>query len=401
MTFELSNEDPNGNGCQIMTDGIDLHTFATNPIMLFDHNSQNVIGTWTNLKKKNGKLLGSPVFDESDPEAMKIKSKVRKGIIKGASIGIKIDPKTVVLNEEEGYIVVNNCKLYEVSIVGIPANDKTVKLYVDDLDVMREIDMVELSLLAKNKNQNMKIEKNDVEVIETPAVEPVVETENSIENTETEALKKSKDTVKESLKKKIMEAINTILSQEDDEDEDPDDEDNEDDKEDNKKKKDKKDEESIELDTDLTLRITKILEMSLENIDENKINNTILLSINSLKEENKELKTQIEVFKTKETEQMIDNAIKLGKVAKDQREILLSMALKDKESVKQLIDKSKPIKLSQVLEGYTGFDKDVKADWTIKDWIKNDSNGLSQLKQDFPEKYNELVKATYGHLGLH
>jgi len=122
MDFVLSDESVNAYGYCVLTSGIDLRRFLKNPVMLWMHNRGQVIGHWENVRKEKGKLLATPVFDEQDPFALSIKSKVESGILKGASIAIdvrEVDPNTPMATSSE---------LFEASIVDIPANANTIKL---------------------------------------------------------------------------------------------------------------------------------------------------------------------------------------------------------------------------------------------------------------------------------
>lgn len=140
LTFVLSDESLNRHGFRVITDGIDTSSFEANPIMLYMHkrdmrwNESNMlpIGTWANIRKEDGKLMADAIFDDDDPEAVKIKKKVEKGILRMASISIE----TVEMSEAPEHIIqgqsratVTRCEINEASIVDIGSNRNALRLY--------------------------------------------------------------------------------------------------------------------------------------------------------------------------------------------------------------------------------------------------------------------------------
>ncbi|MEM7372813.1 MAG: HK97 family phage prohead protease [Bacteroidota bacterium] len=131
-TFVLSDERVNKYGFRVLTAGIDLAEYKRNPILLLMHNRRLLpIGKIENLKVKDGKLLGDPVFDTEDELAQKVKSKVDQDILNAVSIGFRVmatsdDPKHLLPGQTRA--TVTKAALYEVSIVDIPANSGAMKL---------------------------------------------------------------------------------------------------------------------------------------------------------------------------------------------------------------------------------------------------------------------------------
>lgn len=84
-TFLVSDESLNSHGFKVLTAGINTTNFEKNPVMLYMHDrSHSVIGRWENLRKEGNKLYADAIFDEEDPEAVKIAGKVERGFIKAA-----------------------------------------------------------------------------------------------------------------------------------------------------------------------------------------------------------------------------------------------------------------------------------------------------------------------------
>lgn len=95
--FTLSSERKNSQGFRVRTAGVELNDFLKNPILLWMHqrpkgeNANEILplGYWDDIKVDGDKITGIPVFDDTDPFAMKIANKVENGTIKMASAGLR------------------------------------------------------------------------------------------------------------------------------------------------------------------------------------------------------------------------------------------------------------------------------------------------------------------------
>lgn len=136
ITFLVSDESVNSAGFRILTSGIDFTDFLKNPVMLWKHerydNRLLPIGRWENLRIENGALLADAIFDEKDEFARQIATKVEKGIINACSIGIEV----IATSSENKYLLpgqtretVTRCTLLEISLVDLPGNRNSVRLY--------------------------------------------------------------------------------------------------------------------------------------------------------------------------------------------------------------------------------------------------------------------------------
>ena len=93
--FILSNSNLNGHGFRMLTSGADLTDFIVNPIMYWMHayptgekvDEHLPIGYWTDIKIEGDNITAVPVFDDSDPFAMKIYKKVEHGTLRATSAG--------------------------------------------------------------------------------------------------------------------------------------------------------------------------------------------------------------------------------------------------------------------------------------------------------------------------
>ena len=110
----------NSYGFRILTAGISLKRFNKNPIMLNQHwnSTSNVLGKWESLKVEKDLLLGEPVFDVADEEALKVSGKVDRGFINSCSMGITFKREDLKIIGTE--LIMEKCELYECSIVAVP-----------------------------------------------------------------------------------------------------------------------------------------------------------------------------------------------------------------------------------------------------------------------------------------
>lgn len=123
-TFILSDESVNSYGQIILTDGINTERFAKNPVMLYMHERNTVIGRWDNIRKEDKKLLADAFFDANIELARTVKAQVDNGVLRAVSIGVNnAEVKTV-----NGVETIVKCELQEASLVDIPANANAIKL---------------------------------------------------------------------------------------------------------------------------------------------------------------------------------------------------------------------------------------------------------------------------------
>lgn len=163
-TFVLNDEDKvNSYGFRTLNKGIDLKRFKNNPVILNAHNSYSnsaVIGKWTNIRMEGSQLLADASFDEEDEDAMKIAGKVERGFIKGCSMGIVPDRETFKL-EATGKYLLNKSELMEASIVPVPSNANSVKLYATEGTAIEkeeiQLHLQDLKLPETNKNHMDKL----------------------------------------------------------------------------------------------------------------------------------------------------------------------------------------------------------------------------------------------------
>ncbi|WP_289300081.1 hypothetical protein, partial [Duncaniella freteri] len=110
--------------------------FKRNPVLLWMHrrafDGQSMpIGKIDNLRVEEGKLIGTPIFDQNDEFARKIESKWESGFLRMASAALEpteVNPDPALALEGQTRATVTRCKLIEVSIVDIGGNDEALQL---------------------------------------------------------------------------------------------------------------------------------------------------------------------------------------------------------------------------------------------------------------------------------
>lgn len=121
--FVLSDQTKNLYGFTTITAGIDLSAFKDNPVMLYNHDYDKLIGVWVDWRIEGTQLTAAPAFDDNDPYAMKQFNKVEAGILKGASIGIS------PLQFDEAKSEMSASLLLEASLTPVPNNQNALAIY--------------------------------------------------------------------------------------------------------------------------------------------------------------------------------------------------------------------------------------------------------------------------------
>lgn len=155
----------NSYGFRILTAGISLKRFNKNPIMLNQHwnSTSNVLGKWENVKVDKDLLLGDPVFDIDDEEALKVSGKVEREFINSCSMGITFKREDLKIIGTE--LIMEKCELYECSIVAVPSNANSIRLYAESGELLKDDEVKQLCLsLQPEENENQPLEFNTIDM---------------------------------------------------------------------------------------------------------------------------------------------------------------------------------------------------------------------------------------------
>lgn len=143
MEIVFSTEDVNRYGYRVLTAGIDISAYLKNPVLMLNHDTWNLpIGKVEKLRKENGRLIGSVVFDEDDEKALNVKRKFEKGMLNAASIQIaktEMSTDKSILLKGQTRATVTKSELMELSIATIPGNSQAVRLNLDEGESLESI----------------------------------------------------------------------------------------------------------------------------------------------------------------------------------------------------------------------------------------------------------------------
>ena len=175
MRFVLIDETIVDKGFWVLILGIALERFKKNPVMYWMHQRPSrwdkkdeqmlPIGRWEDVKLETIKgiksITATPIFDEKDPFAIKIKDKVEGNFIRMASAGLR----PITISDEKKYLKAGQTRatlvkseMIEASIVDMGSNANAVRLYSDDdkvIDLSNESDNTIIPIL--NQKTDMKL----------------------------------------------------------------------------------------------------------------------------------------------------------------------------------------------------------------------------------------------------
>ena len=203
-TFILSDNSLNSYGFKINMEKLHLKRFESNPVMLHNHN--DLVGRWLNIRLEDGKLMADPEFLEGEGEelAQKVKARVEKEFLKGASIGINI------LNVEYDVkgVPVAEVEVLECSVVDIPSNANAIVLFNNKGEKLQGEALklsLDQTLKRKPTQTNMKLNAEALKALgleSTSTVEEVNQAVLSMKNAKTvleDKLKAAQDAKVEAL----------------------------------------------------------------------------------------------------------------------------------------------------------------------------------------------------------
>lgn len=195
----------------VVTRGIDLDNFEKNPIALMNHNPNMVLGTWEGVSKKPKRLEGTVALaaEGTAPHVDMMAGMLGQGIIRAASIGFM--PRTLKRREMEngefvrGYII-EECELYECSIVSVPANPQALAKMVSEGNAMAK-ELIEHTLDTWCKNaEGLIVPRADFEIAHAEAT-------GNKTAVQTVTLKVDGSMAKDAIEKAVEEAVASLKKQ--------------------------------------------------------------------------------------------------------------------------------------------------------------------------------------------
>lgn len=129
--FVMSSDSVDRIGDIVDIKGIDLKGFKQNPLALWNHDSDVPIGTWSNVRKEEHRLIGtlSLAAPGSSPLVDRLRSFVEQRILRAVSIGfraleaVELDPSDLW-----GGLRFTKTELLECSLVSVPANPDALQI---------------------------------------------------------------------------------------------------------------------------------------------------------------------------------------------------------------------------------------------------------------------------------
>lgn len=124
--FVVSTEAVDSYETIISSDGWDLKRFLANPIALFNHNHNNIVGTWKDIERKGKRLLMTfvPAAPGTSELADTVRKLVEQKILRGASVGFV--PKKSVFDPKKNVLTFTEAEMVESSVVSVPANPEAL-----------------------------------------------------------------------------------------------------------------------------------------------------------------------------------------------------------------------------------------------------------------------------------
>src|SRR6476661_9536204 len=113
--FVLSDESTDRMGDVIEARGWDLKHFKNNPIALFNHDSDSVIGRWKNIRIESGRLLAKLELAAEGTSALvdAVRNLIEQKILRAVSVGFKPVEFAPIENSKSGGVRFTKQELLE------------------------------------------------------------------------------------------------------------------------------------------------------------------------------------------------------------------------------------------------------------------------------------------------
>jgi len=129
--YVLSDETVDRYGEIILAAGWDLSAFKKNPIALFNHHADAIVGTWENVRVEGRRLIGRlKLAEEGTSELVdKVRRLWKQGILKAVSVGFRpLDKEPIDKESSWGPYRYLKSELVECSLVAVPANPNALQI---------------------------------------------------------------------------------------------------------------------------------------------------------------------------------------------------------------------------------------------------------------------------------
>ena len=168
VSFIASTASPDRYGDVINQKGWSLAKYRKNPVILLNHNANQLPIGRGEVDVIDGKLMVDIEFDMEDPIGAEVARKTKDGFMSAVSVGfnpIESTPRSMLSKDDPYYAprgeYFERAELLEISIVTIPANGEAVA--AKSLNI-KEMVRAELASLLKSHSIKELIQKDTVEV---------------------------------------------------------------------------------------------------------------------------------------------------------------------------------------------------------------------------------------------
>ena len=173
ITFVASSSNIDRYGDVINQKGWDLDNYQKNPVVLLNHDSNQLPIGKGNVYLRDDKLVIDVEFDTEDPRAKEVKRKAEKGYMNAVSVGFRPIESMARADLEKDHphygqrgMYYTKQELLEVSIVTIPANGEATMLKNMKSEMLEEIKSYIDSQLVVNKHILSVREEDDKYIVE-------------------------------------------------------------------------------------------------------------------------------------------------------------------------------------------------------------------------------------------
>jgi len=189
-SFILNDEnEKNSHGFYVPNNKILLTRLKKNGVMLYMHKRGEVCGRWENIRIEGSLLLADPVFDVDIPRYAEIAGQVERGFLNGASLYLNFNSDTKFV-ENGDRLELHNTEAFEGSIVDIPSNSGSLKLFAEgkelgDADIKSimlsasPVDNLLSKIKIENQMSNLKLSTKAVTAFALAGITPG-DTEDSV-----------------------------------------------------------------------------------------------------------------------------------------------------------------------------------------------------------------------------
>jgi len=172
VDFIMSSGSVDRMGEVILPSAWDLKSFKNNPIALYQHDPDEPIGRWENVKVVKNQLVGTLVMADEDTsdDINAIRALLSQGILKAVSVGFMA--RAYREDEKTDSLVFTDVELLEASLVSIPANSDCLaiakKFNADPSKLFRGFNPSGVSSAQLSKSKNAPLSPLKTEEENTP-----------------------------------------------------------------------------------------------------------------------------------------------------------------------------------------------------------------------------------------